>query len=150
MSICPETTQLRTIGCDIDISPPVATTFMSFCNHALQLHMFRSEVYVQFSRMSFFSRMYLRFVHLTSFPSSMRKSYLLARLIFQPLRWGVPLYYLSSVTHNSIEVYHLILTYFFLDIMGEAIDADQRPQSQYAIEKLRQFIFNLIYRDIDI
>ena len=34
--------------------------------------------------------------------------------------------------------------------MGEAIDADQRPQSQYAIEKLRQFIFNLIYRDIDI
>ena len=88
MSTCPETTQLRTIGCDIDISPPVATTFMSFCNHALQLHMFRSEVYVQFSRMSFFSRMYLRFVHLTSFPSSMRKSYLLARLIFQPSGGG--------------------------------------------------------------
>ena len=108
-------------------------------------------MYVQFSKMLFFSRIYFRFAYHTSFSRlDVKIIHLLARLIFQPLRWGVPLYYLSSVTHNSIEVYHLILTYFFLDIMGEAIDADQRPQSQYAIEKLRQFIFNLIYRDIDI
>ena len=47
-----------------------------------------------------------------------------------------------------MDVPHLILTNF-LDRIGEAIKANQRPESQYAVEKLYTFIFKLIYRGRD-
>ena len=47
-----------------------------------------------------------------------------------------------------MDVSHLILTNF-LDSLGEAINANQRPESQYAVEKLYTFIFNLIHRGRD-
>ena len=47
-----------------------------------------------------------------------------------------------------MDVSHLILTNF-LDSLGEAINANQRPESQYAVEKLYIFIFNLIHRGRD-
>ena len=48
-----------------------------------------------------------------------------------------------------MDVSHLILTNF-LDSIGEAVNANQRPGSQYAVEKLYTFIFKLIYRDTGI
>ena len=48
-----------------------------------------------------------------------------------------------------MDVSHLILTHF-LDSIGEAVNANQRAGSQYAIEKPCTFIFNLIYRDMNI
>ena len=47
-----------------------------------------------------------------------------------------------------MDASHLILTNF-LDSIGEAINANQRPESQYAVEKLYTCIFNLIYRGRD-
>ena len=47
-----------------------------------------------------------------------------------------------------MDVSHLILTNF-LDRIGDAINANQGPGSQYAIEKPYTFIFNLIYRGRD-
>ena len=79
----------------------------------------------------------------------MLKSQLLARLIVRHLQ-GAPLYNLFSATGTIVLTWlNLILTNF-LDSIGEAVNANQRPESQYAIEKPYTFIFNLIYRDIGI
>ena len=142
-------TRLRTIGWDSDgptgHQNPHEVFVIMLCN----CHIFRNAVYVQFSKMSFFSRLYLRFAHHSSFPGSVEIVQLLARLRVWHLQGGSFILSFLRNGYNRLDMSHLILTNF-LDRLGEAANTHQRPGPRYAVNKLYTFIFNLINRDMGI
>ena len=68
---------------------------------------------------------------------------LLVRLMVRHLEGGsfILSFFRNGFEHSNVS--HLILTNF-LDRLGEAANTRQRPGSRYAVNKLYNFIFNLI------